>query len=418
MVYGFLGMAYPTYGIFCAFSSIETLVKGKKLLKSQKIVWDSNKLLFLQFNIHILLNMRTTTLKVSKNLALAAIGVMLGFSASSQDIHFSQIFENPLSLNPELSGAFTGNFYAGINYKNQWSSVANGNGYTTMAGTMEFHNMLKNWGNGYLSPGFSIYDDQSGDAHIGVFQVDFTLASGIYLDDNNCLSAGLQAGWAQHSIQLAGLQWDEQYQNGLYSANNPTGEGTLISNSFSYADFSGGIAYHYGTGQTNMSSNDAIRASAGAAMYHVNQPNMSYYGQSYPGSSLYMKYTGFANMQIGVSNTNLSVMPAIVYLKQGPAWEFDAGVKLRYTLNPESKYTGTHKGTALDLGVYYRVGDAAIAIVGLEYGNYALGISYDFNTSALTTASHGAGGFELSLHFLNVNPFIQQSGAGANHAMF
>ncbi len=363
--------------------------------------------------------MRKTTLNVSKKLAFAAIGLMLGFSATSQDIHFSQIFENPLTLNPALCGAFSGNFYASANYKNQWNSVAqNGNGYTTMAATAEFHNMLKNWGSGYLSPGFYIFDDKSGDAAITQLEVAFTLASGIYLNDNSCISAGLQAGWSQNSITLGGLQWDDQYINGMYNSNAATGE-TYFGNSFNYADFSGGIAYHYGTGQTNMSSNDAIRFSAGAAMYHVNEPAISYYGQTtQPGTQLYIKYTGYMNMQIGVPNTNLSVLPALIYYRQGPAWEFNVGTKLRYTLNPESKYTGTRKGTALDLGIYYRVADAAIAMVGLEYGNYALGVSYDFNTSALTTASHGAGGFEISLHFLNVNPFIQTTGAGSNRSMF
>jgi type IX secretion system PorP/SprF family membrane protein len=364
--------------------------------------------------------MRTNTQSVIKNLALAAIGLTLTVSASSQDIHFSQLFENPLSLNPALSGAFTGNFYAEANYKNQWNSVAqNGNGYTTMAATMEFHNMLKNWGSGYLSPGFSVFQDQSGDAHITQLEAAFTLASGIFLDDNNCISAGLQAGYSQNSITLGGLQWDDQYINGMYNSSAPTNE-NYFGNSFSYADFSGGVAYHYGTGQTNMSSNDALKFSAGAAIYHVNQPTMSYYGQSGngTGTQLYMKYTGFANMEIGVPNSNLAVLPAVVYLKQGPAWEVDAGAKLRYVLNAESKYTGTRKGTALDLGVYYRVGDAAIALAGFEWGNYALGASYDFNTSALTTASHGAGGFEISLRFLNVNPFIQSSGAGSNRSMF
>jgi type IX secretion system PorP/SprF family membrane protein len=361
--------------------------------------------------------MQTKTLSVSKNLALAAIGLMLGFSASSQDIHFSQIFENPLSLNPALSGAFAGNFYAEANYKNQWNSVAqNGNGYTTMAATMEFHNMLKSWGSGYLSPGFTVFDDESGDAHISQLEAAFTLASGIYLNDNNCLSAGLQAGWSQNSISLGGLQWDDQYINGAYNPNAPTGE-TYFGNSFNYADFSGGIAWHYGAGQTNMSSNDALKASAGAAIYHINEPNMSYYGQSYPGTSLYMKYTFYGDMEIGVPNTNLQVLPAVVYMKQGPAWEIDAGAKLRYVINPESKYTGNHKGTALDLGVYYRVGDAAVALAGFEWGNYALGASYDFNTSALTTASHGAGGFEISLRFINLNPAIQP-GQGSSRSMF
>lgn len=359
--------------------------------------------------------MHTKTISVYKYLILGAIGLMMSTSAMGQDIHFSQLFENPLTLNPALGGAFNGSVYAGINYRNQWSSVAqNGNGYTTTAFTFELQNMLKNWGNGYVSPGLSIFEDQSGDAHLTQLEIAFNLASGIYLNDNNCISAGLQGGWDQNSIQLAGLEWDDQYINGAYNSSAPSYE-NYFGSSLSYADFSAGVAYHYGKGETNMSSNDALKFSAGAAVYHVNQPNISFY--NYPtsiasGTQLYMRYTFYANMEIGVPNTNLQVMPALIYMQQGAAWEVDAGTKLRYVVNPESKYTGNHKGSAIDLGFYYRVNDAAIVLLGYEWGNFALGASYDFNTSALTTASHGEGGFEISLRYVNLDAILKAAGSG------
>lgn len=368
------------------------------------------------------MNMHTKKISVSKCLVLGIIGLMLGSSASSQDIHFSQLFENPLTLNPALGGAFDGTFLAEANYRNQWSSVAqNGNGYTTEALNLEFHNMLKNWGNGYLSPGLSVFEDQAGDAHLTALEIAFNLASGIYLNDNNCISVGLQGGWDQNSIQLGGLEWDDQYSNGVYNPNAPSNE-NYFGNSLSYADFSGGIAYHYGTAETNMSSNDALKFSAGAAIYHVNEPTVSFYNTpnatTAAGTALYMKYTFYGNMEIGIPNTDLDVLPAIIYMQQGPAWEVDAGTKLRYVVNPESKYTGNHKGSAIDLGFYYRVNDAAIALVGYEWGNYDLAISYDFNTSALTTASHGEGGFELSFRFINLDAILKTTGSSASRAVF
>lgn len=365
--------------------------------------------------------MHTKTFSVSKYLILGVIGILLGSSSPAQDIHFSQLLENPLSLNPALGGAFDGTFLGEANYRNQWNSVAqNGNGYTTTALTLEFHNMLKNWGNGYLSPGLSVFEDESGDAHITQLEIAFNLASGIYLNSNSCISVGLQGGWDQNSIQLGGLEWDDQYINGVYNPNAPSNE-NYFGNSLSYGDFSLGAAYHYGTGETNMSSNDALKFSAGAAVYHINEPAVSFY--NYPtslasGTLLYMRYTFYADMQIGVPNSNLDVLPILVYMQQGPAWEADAGAKLRYVVNPESKYTGNHKGSAIDLGIYYRVDDAAIALVGYEWGNYAFGISYDFNTSALTTASHGAGGFEVSLRYVNLDAILKTTGTGANQSMF
>ena len=334
--------------------------------------------------------------------------ILCGFSASSfgQDVHFSQFYESPLTLNPALCGVYNGQIYAEVNYRSQWTSVMGGGaGFNTMAATVELHNIMKKWTKGYISPGLSFYNDKSGDASIGITEVNLTVASGIFLSEKSSLAGGLQAGWSQHSINLAGLSWDNQYVNGAYDANAPSGE-TSMGNSFSYVDFSAGLSYNYGVGQTNMTSNDQFKASFGAAVFHVNQPNMSYYGESGPGTKLYMRYVAHGFVDYGLPNSNIGLVPGFVYYQQGPATELDLGLKIRYILRQESKYTGFSKGSAIDIGGYYRVGDAAIVLTQIEFAGYAIGFSYDFNTSALTTASSGRGGFELSLRFINPNPFM------------
>ena len=54
---------------------------------------------------------------------------------------------------------------------------------------------------------------------------------------------------------------------------------------------------------------------------------------------------------------------------------------------------------------YYRTGDAFIPTVMLEVASFSVGISYDVNVSGLTEASNGKGGMEISLRFINPNPF-------------
>jgi hypothetical protein len=46
-----------------------------------------------------------------------------GFTASAQDIHFSQFFEAPLLRNPSLAGIFTGDLRVQGVYRTQWGSV-------------------------------------------------------------------------------------------------------------------------------------------------------------------------------------------------------------------------------------------------------------------------------------------------------
>ncbi|HXB13232.1 MAG TPA: PorP/SprF family type IX secretion system membrane protein [Bacteroidia bacterium] len=368
--------------------------------------------------------MRTKTTSNWKVISLI-VGVALCINVNAQDIHFSQFYEAPLDLNPALCGAFPGQIYGELNYRSQWSSVmGNGYGFNTMGATFEYHNLLKKWDKGYLSPGLNFFNDKSGDGQIGITQINFTLASGIFLNDKNSLAVGLQAGWAQHSINMANLQWDNQYINGAYDPNAPSGE--QVGNTFSYLDFAAGILYSYGTGQTNMTSNDQIKANVGGAVYHLSQPQMSYYAaddgafyitngtnnQNGTATKLYMRYVINANLQYGVPNSNIGIVPTFVFYQQGPAQEIDFGSKFRYILRQESKYTGIAKGSAFDLGVYYRWKDAAILLVGMEFGSYALGISYDVNTSGLTTASSGRGGFEISLRFINPNPFMGGTESG------
>lgn len=331
-------------------------------------------------------------------------------SVFAQDVHFSQFYESPLTLNPAMCGVFNGQIMGEVNYRQQWASVMGSSaGFNTMAATFEVHNIMKKWTKGYLAPALSFYNDKSGDASVNMTEINLTVASGVFLSEKSSLAGGIQAGWSQHSINLAGLSWDNQYVNGSYDPNAPTGE-TSMGNSFSYADFSAGLCYNYGVGQTNMTSNDQFKANVGAAVFHVNEPNMSYYGEGGAGTKLYMRYVAHGYISYGLPNSNVELVPGFVYYAQGPATECDLGMKIRYTLKQESKYTGFNKGTAIDLGGYYRVGDAAIVLTQIEFSSYALGFSYDFNTSPLTPASSGRGGFELSLRFINPNPFM--GGAG------
>lgn len=332
----------------------------------------------------------------------------LAVSAFAQDIHFSQFYESPLTMNPALSGMFKGDDYIEANYKNQWNSVS-GNGFKTIAAEGQIHNIAKKWNHSYLSPGLSFYNDKSGDAKMGITKICFTLADGIFLNDNNALAAGIQVGWAQHSINTDNLEWGSQYNPNISSGYDPDLPAEAVSsNSISNIDLSAGLAWNYSTGNTNMTSNDNLRINAGIAAYHLNQPTLSFYQNKTAGTKLYMRYVGHALVEYGIPNTNTSLIPAVVYYSQGSAQEVDFGLKVRYILKQESHYTGLIKGSALDLGIYYRAGDSFIPMIQMEFGSYAIGISYDSNVSSLSKVDGRASSFELSLRFVNPNPFAAE----------
>ena len=55
-------------------------------------------------------------------LLLAACSLEL--AGYSQDLHFSQFFNSPLSTNPANTGFIPdGDYRLGVNYRNQWSAI-------------------------------------------------------------------------------------------------------------------------------------------------------------------------------------------------------------------------------------------------------------------------------------------------------
>src|ERR1019366_8432221 len=113
---------------------------------------------------------------------------------------------------------------------------------------------------------------------------------------------------------------------------------------------------------------------------------------------LFIKYVYHASSIRNLKGTRVQLMPSCMYLIQGPATEFTIGSLIRYVVPEDSKFTGTFKGAAVSGGIFFRTHDAFIAQTQLEFGSYGLGISYDFTTSDLQTATNARGGLELVLH--------------------
>jgi hypothetical protein len=57
------------------------------------------------------------------------------------------------------------------------------------------------------------------------------------------------------------------------------------------------------------------------------------------------------------------------------------------------------KNYAVYGGINYRLRDAIIATGMVEYGNYQIGLSYDFTVSRLASASAGRGAMEFNLRY-------------------
>jgi type IX secretion system PorP/SprF family membrane protein len=339
-------------------------------------------------------------------LTVSAISLAPLFSFG-QDIHFSQLSETPLLMNPAET-ALSHDVMAIINYRDQWKSVTS-NPFRTFNFCGDVAMLKKKNGN-HMGVGLNVFSDKAGDGSMGTTTAQLHLSGVLAVNDNNLISAGIYGGFGQRSLQYNKLYWDNQYIGGVLDPTAPSFEPATFTNR-TYADMGAGLAWFYGHGHATLSSNDQMNFTAGFSVQHINQPIYTFYGNT--DKRLPMKIVAHGNGYIGIKNYSLVVEPAYLVAIQGGAHEITAGAIVKYWMQEASKYTGRKKPAAFGLGAYYRFGDAVNLVCAFETSYYRLGISYDVNLSDLTVASKARGGIEISMRFL-----FSQTGDNKNKSFF
>lgn len=348
--------------------------------------------------------MKTKNLFLAVALHLASCVLHLAPSFA-QDVHFSQSNMTPLLINPALTGVFGGDQRVFLNYKNQWQGMGmSGATFNTALFSFDTHLFKKKWSKGYLGAGINAYKDIAGDLKMGTTQLNMSIAGIVFINEQQFLSGGLQGGYVQKSVSNNAMLWENQYDAGSGTFNTSLLTSDVSAAPIIYGNFSTGLAWSYNANQSTLSSNNQLKINLGLAALNINTPNQNFTDYN-NNEQLYPKFVFHGTAHIGIKNTNMAVMPNAVFFKQGTSYQLNVGTLVRFTIRDESKYTGFIKETALSLGAQYRMKDALIPVILFEYAQYAIGVSYDVNTSSLRQGTQGRGGLEISLRYLNPNPF-------------
>lgn len=306
----------------------------------------------------------------------------------AQDFHFSQSYSSPLSINPASTGSFKGDYRIVCNYKDQWSSIAKS--YKTVFASADFVTFRKKKSGSFLGTGLSFYNDRAGKSKMGTTQINLPLAYNVKLNKYNFFAAGLQFGYAQKGVSVNNLKWDNQFNGTTYDPNLTTGE-TNFDDQISYVDFAAGLLWNFVPDEKNL-------VTIGASLSHVNKPNHSF-SKNYS-DPLNPKIVLHGSAQIKIGEKNVSFIPLALFTNQGKLKEINAGGMIKYGKGLGSKYTGTNKPSSVSFGSLYRIKDAIIILVNIDYKSmFTFGFSYDINVSNLAIASKGRGGIELCISY-------------------
>ncbi len=307
----------------------------------------------------------------------------------AQDPNFSQFFSSPLTISPAFAGNGESNWRAMANLRNQW--VGLGSPFRTMSFSADGKLVQGEYNsNSYVGIGGMLLVD---DAMDGIYKSTYFSANASYhvnfdADDVHGLALGLGAIYNKTNIDFSKLSFGQQISTSGFNRALPTGE-VALSNIPGYTSVTAGAMYTYTTENTVFDFGIAGYRFLKSKRSVMNDPTQ--YDEP--------RYNAHFDFGTSLSDrTNLSFNA--LYLSQAKATSLTVGGAFGFSHGQED-----YSLRVLNLGVYYRMGDAIIPYVGYVYNDVQLGLSYDVTVSKIMTSSTAPKTFELSLIYRHSKTF-------------
>lgn len=320
-------------------------------------------------------------------LVLTTWGLTFSAEIHAQDVHFSQFYNSPLTLNPALTGAIETDQRLALIHRSQWQSL--GAPFRTFAFSYDAPILRGKMKGRYLGIGGSAYSDKAGKSGFGDQQANLSIAYGLRSTNDAILAFALQGGYGQRSAVLDGMRWDAQYNGSGYDPSRPTGE-SVASASTAFVDLSAGLLWQ------QMESRN-MQWSLGCSVFHLNQPEVSLFSTNT--DRLMRRFTVHGATRI--TTKRWVYLPKFYGSQQGGSREIVIGGLIHRRIGVDSRYTTDKTSSSFYLGAFYRWDDAIVPMMQIEYKRMlTIGMSYDVNISSLSTATRYKGGMELTLQYI------------------
>lgn len=328
---------------------------------------------------------------ILNRLAVILLTISIGFSAFSQDVHFSQFDAAPLFFNPAQTGLFDCHQRIIANVKGQWST------YNSFMASYDRPLSLFSTPTGYFGAGALVIADYAGETSYGN-----TLLKLMPAYHQNVMNSRLKLSIGL-DIFMNYMSIDETkvlLGSGIDPNTGKVTPGADFDNSSKfYADLgvgtnaiyhiqpdfpiSGGITMYrlFGSGGGGIASNEA-------------QTN-------------YRRFSINANSVIPVTEV-ISFLPSLIYLNQKKYNEINFGTYAMFSVGERTSVVD-----ALYVGAWHRYGDAIILGFAFDKtlsAKWAMnfGFSYDITVSQFratnkwqNTKNVGTDSFEFSIKFIN-----------------
>jgi type IX secretion system PorP/SprF family membrane protein len=329
---------------------------------------------------------------------LLGIQFALSISIQAQDARFAQFYNSPMQVNPAMAGVTPGSARVALNYRDLYYSLLGNKPFRTIA--VSYDQRFRAVNRDYFAVSGSFLRDQAGlpdyyklQGNVGGSYLK-QINGGRYASSEQYLVAGAQFGFAQQTLNWSELTFSAQFDgNGVFfDPNAPTGEPFSGLASNVYLDFNAGILWY-------AVFDDKKSVYLGGAMHHLNEPSATFTGDE--SVRVYRRYNINAGGEWPLGEV-VSLLPAALFMSQGPMLSTTLGTNMRYTNNKWDELAlrlglWTHFNNRTQKGIGM---DAIIVSAIFEMEKWNLGFSYDITSSRLSASNYYRGAFEMSLVLL------------------
>jgi type IX secretion system PorP/SprF family membrane protein len=305
--------------------------------------------------------------------------LIITFKTNSQDIHFSQYFYSPLTLNPANAGNVEADWRFVNNYRNQWKSLSIP--FRTIAVSFEHQWYIYSE---QLSYAINIINDKSGPIGLTVNKIFITLSYHKTIKQSNW-HFGLQGGMVFKNYSFENITFPTQFDmtTGYFNPQLNNFETNLVNN-LNYPDFNIGISWD--------KPMRLFHPEIGLSAYHLILPKESFNDDNH---KLTIRHTLYGGVTIPIKSFYFT--PRIFQMRQRKATDLITGSEVGYNIPNKTLLL-----KRIFTGIYFRndfttAFDASILMIGAQIKHWQLGFSYDINTSELAKATQRRGAFEVSV---------------------
>jgi len=290
-----------------------------------------------------------------------------------QDYHLSNYGNMPMLINPAQAGSFLGNQRVGAVYRDQWSQFTlepfrTAGLYTDLS--IDFGLTDGDW----LAFGVQVYGDQSGKLGYQYNTATTSLAYHFAFngDETKTLKIGLQYGGSQRKLDLTNARFEDELSGITNSSNDRN-----LFNDFNEISQDLGIGLSF---RTSNKGGDVIQF--GGSVQHLLQAKFAE-------NRIPIRLNVETQALFQFSNT-VWFKPSVYTSLMAEAKDISILLAFPFRLDKKSPYM-------FSPGLGYRVGDALILSLGIDYKQWTFNVAYDVTVSSARAYNASRGGFELGL---------------------